>query len=121
MSTLLSFVPGEGHYRFSTTLTTTEGTGSYTFDVRWNNRDNDDAGGWRFDMFDPDQILMVAGVKVVLNIPLGRRSTHPFFNHNSIVAIDSSPSKLDPEFDDIGTRVKLWHLEEKDLVSLRVR
>lgn len=88
----------------------------YTFDVRWNTRDYGE-GAWRFDMYDSAGILMVAGVKIVLNAYLGRRSAHPFFNDNLIVAIDTSITKLDPGFDDLGTRVQIWHYTTEDLTN----
>lgn len=116
MSGKLSFIPKDGNYRFSSTLVTPTGSATYTFDVRWNTRDD----AWRFDMYDPDGILMVAGVKIVLNVPLGRRSAHSFFNNNSIIAMDSSLSGLDPNYDDLGTRVVVWHLTDADLMSLVV-
>jgi hypothetical protein len=114
MATPIDFVPYEGNYRFSATLPTDEGSGIYTFDVRWNTRDE----AWRFDMYDPDGILMVAGVKIVLNTPLGRRSAHPFFNNNTIRAVDTSLSNLDPGFDDIGYRVQIWHYTTSDIAAL---
>lgn len=115
MATELAFTPSDGNYRFSQTLGTAKGEFSYTFDVRWNTRDN----AWRFDMYDPSGILMVAGVKIVLNVPLGRRSTHPFFNRDAIVAMDTSLENLDPGFDDIGPgrRVRVFHMTESDLAT----
>jgi hypothetical protein len=114
MAAQLSFIPSEGNYRFSSSLATSAGNRSYTFDVRWNTRDE----AWRFDMYDPDGILMVAGVKIVLNSYLGRRSTHPFFNGNVLAAVDTSIYGIDPGFDDLGTRVQVWHYTASDLASL---
>jgi len=120
MAALLNFIPSEGNYRFSSELTTSEGTGVYTFDVHWNGRDYRD-GAWYFDLYDADGILLVAGVKIVLNVALGRRAAHPFFNENSIIAIDTSLDKLDPGFDDLGTRVQVWHFTTEDLAALLTR
>lgn len=116
MATPLGFVPSDGNYRFSAALEVATGTASYTFDVRWNTR----ANAWYFDMYDPDGILMVAGVKIVLNVPLGRRSAHPFFNDNCIVALDKSLTEQDPGFDDINVRVALWHLTAGELAALKL-
>lgn len=116
MATQLGFIPSDGNYRITAPLTVSDGTKSYTFDVRWNER----ANAWYFDMYDPDGILMVAGVKVVLNVPLGRRSAHPFFNNNAIVALDTTLLEQDPGFDDITTRVQIWHLTATDLAALRL-
>ena len=120
MAALLNFIPSNGNYRFSSELTTSDGTGMYTFDVRWNTRDFNE-GAWRFDMYDSDGILLVAGIKIVLNVSLGRRSAHPFFSTNSIVAIDTSLDNLDPGFDDLGTRVQVWHFTTEDLASLLLK
>lgn len=113
MATQINFAPSEGNYRFSTILTTASDSGTYTFDVRWNTRDS----AWRFDMYDPDGNLMVAGVKIVIDTPLGRRSSHPFFSHNAIYAVDTSLQRLDPGFDDIGSRVLVYHFTESDLAT----
>lgn len=115
MSVSLAFTPSDGNYRFNQTLTASNGVvGNYTFDVRWNTR----ASAWYFDMYDTNGTIIVAGVKVVINVPLGRRSAHPFFVRDSIIALDSSLDNLDPGFDDIGTRVQVWHYNEKDLAAL---
>lgn len=116
MGTQIGFVPSDGNYRINVPLTVPEGTRTYTFDVRWNTR----ADAWFFDMYDPDGILMVAGVKIVLNTPLGRKSAHPFFNNNAIIAIDTSLLEQNPGFDDISSRVQVWHLTATDLVALRL-
>lgn len=113
MPTQINFTPSDGNYRFNQTLTTASESATYTFDVRWNTRDN----AWRFDMYDPDGNLMVAGVKIVIDTPLGRRSSHPFFDHNAIYAIDTSLDRLDPGFDDIGSRVIVCHFTESDLAT----
>jgi hypothetical protein len=116
MGTRIGFVPSDGNYRINQALTLADGTKTYTFDVRWNTR----ANAWYFDMYDPDGIIMVAGVKVVLNTPLGRRSAHPFFSNNAIIAIDSAVPRRDPGFDDISERVEIWHLTATDIVALRL-
>lgn len=113
MPTLIKFTPGDGNYRFNQTLTTASEEATYTFDVRWNTRDE----SWRFDMYDSNGILMVAGVKIVISTALGRRSSHPFFDHNMIYAIDTSLQKLDPTFDDIGSRVLVYHFTEAEYMA----
>ena len=121
MSAILNFIPSDGNYRFSSELTLSDNTADvFTFDVRWNGRDYND-GAWYFDMYDSDGILLVAGVKIVLNVSLGRRAAHPFFNNNAIIAIDTSLDNLDPGFDDLGTRVQVWHFTKTDLAALITR
>jgi hypothetical protein len=120
MAVVLNFIPSEGNYRFDSELVTQNNTsGVYTFDVRWNGTDYN-GGSWHFDMYDSNGILIVAGVKIVLNAYLGRRSAHPFFNDNILIAVDTSLDKLDPGFDDLGTRVQVWHLTTSDLAALVV-
>ena len=108
-ASVLDFIPRVGNYRFSTNLNNVE----YTFDVRWNSRDK----AWRFDMYDNDGYLMVAGVKIVIDAYLGRRSTHPFFNQNVLVAIDLANSGVEPTYDDMGVRVEFRHYPLSDLVD----
>lgn len=113
---ILDFIPSDGNYSFSSTLSVGGEAQSFSFDVRWNTRDE----AWRFDMYDSEGVLMVAGVKIVLNAYLGRRSAHPFFHTNVLAAVDTSLTKQDPGFDDLGTRVKIWHYTIEDLASLLV-
>ncbi len=114
MAAILNFIPSDGNYRFNSVLSTPAGNHQFTFDVRWNTRDE----AWRFDMYDSDGILMVAGVKIVLNAYLGRRSSHPFFDTNVLAAIDTSITGLDPGFDELGTRVQIWHYTITDLAAV---
>lgn len=114
---VLDFIGSDGYYRFNTTLDTDDSNATYTFDVRWNLREK----LWHMDMYDPSGVLMVAGVAIVLNIPLGRRSAHPFFERNAIVALNNSlDNKEEPGFDDIGTRVEIVHMTVDELVALTV-
>ncbi len=102
MSAFLPFIPSVPNYDFSVSLNDIQ----YSFDVHWNQSDN----CWYFDMYDQDQKLMVAGVKIVLGTFLGRKSSHPFFAENIIWAIETTGSNLDATFDDLGRRVIVEHL-----------
>jgi hypothetical protein len=106
---IIPFIPGDGNYRFSTTLNDEQ----YTFDVRWNSRDE----AWYFDMLDAEGVMIVAGVKIVLGTYLGRRSAHPFFSSNVIAAIDTTLAEQDPTFDDLGVRVLVQHYPINDLIA----
>lgn len=104
----IPFAPSIGAYRFATVI----GTGSYTFDVRWNTRD----AAWYFDVSDSDGAFIVVSVKVVLGAYLGRRSNHPLFANGVLVAVDLSGQELDATFDDLGTRVALQYIPVLDLI-----
>lgn len=108
-SSILPFVPGDANYRFSTTLNDVD----YTFDVRWNERDE----AWYFDMLDASGEPIVLGVKIVLGAYLGRQSAHPFFKTNVIAAIDTTLEERDATFDDLGVRVLVQHYPIGDLVA----
>lgn len=72
-----------------------------SFDVRWNSRDE----AFYFDMYEQDDTVICLNVKVVVGIPLGRRSKHSFFDNHIITAIDTSGKGNDPDFDDLNNRV----------------
>lgn len=71
------------------------------FDVRWNSRDE----AFYFDMYESDDTIIALNIKVVVGIPLGRRSGHSFFDEHVMTAVDTSGEGRDPGFDDLGTRV----------------
>lgn len=106
---VLPLIPSEPHYIFRTTLNDTQ----YSFDVRWNSRDQ----AWYFDMFDREGVSIVLGAKIVLGTYLGRRSTHDFFATNILVAVDESGQNRDAGFDDLGTRVNVYHLTSTELAG----
>ena len=93
----LPLVPSTPNYRFATTL---DGT-SYVFDVRWNARDE----AWYLDVYDQNETLIRAGVKIVLGALLGRRSVDPAFPDGLLIATDLSGEGREATFDDLGTRV----------------
>jgi hypothetical protein len=72
-----------------------------TFDVRWNSRDE----AFYFDMYEQDDSVICLNVKVVLGVPLARRSQHEFFQKHIITAIDTTDQGLDAGFDDLNSRV----------------
>lgn len=102
--------PSEPWYRMTTPLAdapTPGTTTTYHFDFRWNVRDS----SWYFDMLEQDETPIIQGVRVVLGMYLGRRSRHPFFRHNVIVAVNTSSARGDDgreaTLDDFGARVIL--------------
>lgn len=109
MPNILPFIPSEPEYRFRTAL----GDTTYIFDVRWNERDS----AWYFDMLEVDETPILLGCKIVLGTYFGRRSAHTFFSDNIIGAVDTGQDNLDPGFDDLGTRVEIWHYTASELVN----
>lgn len=109
MSTFLPVAPSDPNNQFQVSLN----DDVYTFDVRWNTRDE----AWYFDLTDAEGRVIVAGVKIVLGALLGRRSSHPFFRQNVLVAIDTTLENRDPGFDDLGTRVLLKHMTAGEYIS----
>lgn len=109
MPAILQFVPSDPNYRFSTAL----GDATYIFDVRWNESDS----AWYFDMLEVDETPIVTGAKIVLGTYFGRRSTHPFFISNILTAVDTGADNLDPGYDDLGTRVEIWHYTTDELMG----
>lgn len=102
MSVFIPVVPSDPNNQFQVSLNDQ----MYTFDIRWNRRDN----AYYFDLSDDQGQLIVAGVKIVLGALLGRRSAHPFFEQNVLVAVDSTLTNVDAGFDDLGSRVFLKHM-----------
>lgn len=102
MSVFIPVIPSDPNNQFSVVLNDE----LYTFDIHWNRSDN----AYYFDLLDSEGQYIVAGVKIVLGTLLGRRSAHPFFEQNVLVAIDSTPTNQDASFDDLGVRVFLKHM-----------
>lgn len=109
MASYLPFIPSDPNYQFQCSLDDQ----TYTFDVRWNNRDQ----AWYFDMLDSDGKAIILGVKIVLGTFLGRKSAHPFFSNNVLVAIDSTLTNQDATLDDLGTRVFVKHMTLPEYVG----
>lgn len=101
---VIPFVQSDTNYQLAVSI---DGV-PYVFDVTWNVRDNDGAGAFYFDMYEGDgTTLIAAGVKVVLGVSLGRRSSGAFFQNHTLTAIDTSGADLDANFDDLGRRVQV--------------
>lgn len=97
MSVVIPFLVSDCNYSLSCPIDDQQ----ITFDVRWNSRDE----AFYFDMYEPDDTIICLNVKVVVGIPLARRSRHDFFSNHIITAIDNENTGRDPGFDDLNTRV----------------
>lgn len=109
---ILPFQPSAPNYRVGVTIDGVD----YLLDVRWNTRE----GAWYFDMLDAQEAPILSGVKVVLGIHLGRRSTHPFFATRVIVAMDTTHSGREAGLDDLGARVRVLSFDDEEIMLGRV-
>lgn len=84
------------------------------FEVHWNSQEDNNVGGWYMSLYEQNQTPIATGIKIVLGVNLGRRSTHPFFRSYLLRAFDTSGQNKDPGFDDLGNRVivKLFTVQE---------
>lgn len=83
------------------------------FDVRWNSRDS----AWYMDMYEADDTVIELNIKIVLGVPLGRRSNHVWFENHLMLAVDSTGEGRDPGYDDLGGRVKVIIQTVEDFVG----
>lgn len=102
-------LPSVGSYRFATVIETV----AYIFDVRWNTRDQ----AWYLDVLEVDETPIMRGMKILLGVYLGRRSSHPLFMNGVLVASDMSAQGKEAGFDDLGTRVLLQYIPVLDLIQ----
>ncbi len=107
----IPFAPSIPYYRFSTTIEDVE----YIFDVRWNSR----TAAWYFDVLEFDETPIISGVKIVLGMYLGRRSTHRLFHTGVFVAVDTTRQHQEAGFDDISTRVVVRRYAVEEVMAGR--
>lgn len=110
MAYAIPFEANEPRYQFRTVLSGS----TYTFDVHWNERD----GAWYFDLLTEDEVMIIAGVKIVLGMAIGRRSADPAYPIGLFRVVDTSGQNLDATFYDLGTRVQVLWLTEEDLEAV---
>lgn len=104
MPVVIPFQPSRPFYELETVIEDT----NYTFDVRWNARDNIDPetglskGAWYFDVYDAEGNAIINCVKIVLGAYLGRTCTHRLFTEGAFIATDTEGTRREPGLDDIG-------------------
>jgi hypothetical protein len=108
-SIITGFIPNDANYNFTTTLNEV----NYKFDVHFNVSDD----AWYFDMSDADGKVIIANVKVLLNVLFGRRCPHPFFDENVLVAIDTTTDDKEATFEDLGIRVFIKHMTKGEYIA----
>lgn len=106
---VVPFTPSSNNYRLGVAFADQR----VFFDVRWNSRD----AAWYFDLLAEDDTVIILGVKVVLGVSLGHRSKHPWFETNTLAALDTSGQNLDAGYDDLGDRVQVIHTPLDEITS----
>lgn len=96
----LPLVGGLAFQSFGTTLLAT----NYIINLRWNTRD----AAWYFDLLDQNESPIVSGIKIVLGVELGRRTTDQRMPKGVFWAADLSGQGVDATFDDLGERVVVY-------------
>jgi len=83
---------------------------SFIFTFEWNDRDS----GWYLSISDVNEVPLVSGVRVVLNVPLLDRYLDPRLPAGRFAAIDTSGTDTEAGFADLGDRVKLVYQPAAD-------
>lgn len=96
----------------------------YRFVARWNprapNRDASGAdvdGAWFLSVYDEQGRALIYGVRVSTGVPLARWLRHPLTRAGCIIAADTSGRYVDPGRFDLGTRVKVLHYPEDEILA----
>lgn len=85
---------------------------NYGFTFRWNERSSQ----WSMDVADGDGNLLVAGIRVVVDVPmLLRYRSIPRLPPGDIVAVDSTDQSRDPDFEDLGRRVEVFYISSDEI------
>lgn len=102
MSVRLPITQDGAHFSFTCEL---DGV-TYYFEFRWNDRDS----SWFMTVGDGEGTTIVAGVKVVINMPLLNFFTDDQLPLGSLIATDTGGTDLDAGFGDLGRRVIVTYL-----------
>jgi hypothetical protein len=103
--------PGEPHIEMQVTLERVV----YSLEFLFNQRQ----GAWFLNIRTEAGELLLAGIRVVVGFPLGRRSPNPKLPPGLFVAVDTSGANLDPGENDLGGRVQLLYFESAEVAALR--
>jgi hypothetical protein len=103
----LPIIPSTFNSRVGTVI---DGT-PYILDIRWNGRD----AAWYMDILAEDESPIRTGVKLVLGAFLGGRTVDPRFPFGALVASDLSGEGRDATFDDLGTRLRCYFINQADV------
>lgn len=110
MPQLLPLVPSLPNYRFATLLAGEE----FIIDVHWNGRE----GAWYFDVLAKNEVMLAAGIKIILGSVLGGRNMPSEFPAGAFIAADLSGESREAGFDDIGVRVQVYFYAQSEVETL---
>ena len=96
------------------TLQTTLGEIDYIFVVRWNTRGN----AWYFDLLEEDETPITNGLKVVLGALIGAENPNDNRLAGALVATDLTDEGVEPGFDDLGDRVRVYFYPIEEINAL---
>lgn len=99
MAVILPIVPGVPFQTFGTTLDGSQ----YVINARWNGQD----GAWFLDLLADDETPIRMGMKLVLGVLIGARSTVDALPGVFVVR-DLSGEHADATLDDLGARVIVY-------------
>lgn len=86
---------------------------TFTLAFEWNDR----AEGWFLDIYDATGVLLLSGVRIVINYPFMNKYRDSRLPAGIIEAVDTSDADLDPGFADLGERVKLVYTPADEIDS----
>ena len=78
---------------------------TYTLEFRWNTR----AAAWFMNILTEQGDPITAGIRIVVDMPLGLRSSDTRKPKGLLFAVDTSGERREPVIDDFGTRVVLLY------------
>lgn len=95
------------YFRFGIEL---DGVG-YTLGLRWNER----VEQWVLDFADGEGVVLIAGLRCVVNVPLLERNRGAAgLPPGWLIFVDSSGADLDMAYGDLGRRVELFYVPRAD-------
>jgi hypothetical protein len=97
----------------STISVTLEGI-PYLFTFKWNVR----GAYYTLDISTRDAVLLVGGIKVVINSGLTRKFPGPGMPPGELLAIDASGGNAPITFDDLEERVELVYMTDEEYAAI---
>ena len=84
----------------------------YVLRIRWNQR----AEKWFMNIADSDGVMIVSGLKLVLNVVVGGlfRGVDPRMPPGGFLLVDNTDQERDPGLTELGLRVFLVYIEAVD-------
>jgi len=98
----------ESWYRETVTLDGSE----YVLTFAWNERER----RWYMDMETVDGTAIAHGVKIVADAVLLKGVTNDLRPRGLFCSVDMTAEGVDPDIRDLGSRVRLFYIDEEDTV-----